>query len=150
MQAVMHRLVHQHAKALSMPGPESDMTRTQLTTLFRIGRDATTTMGTLADELDIAPGSLTGIVDRLIEKGFVRRDRDAADRRKVVVALSDQGLAAFSQFQLAEGRFTEKMFSLLTPEEGTILVGLMERLVGGMEAGGGSGPRAAGGRPDRS
>jgi DNA-binding MarR family transcriptional regulator len=150
MHGIMRRLVHQHVKALSLPGPESDMTRTQLSALFQIGRSGTTAMGSLAEELDIAPGSLTGIVDRLIEKGFVRRDRDTGDRRKVVVALTPQGVEAFAQFQEAEGRFTEKMFSLLSPEEGDTLVRLMERLVGGLETAGGAAPPADDSRPARS
>jgi DNA-binding MarR family transcriptional regulator len=35
---------------------------------------------------------VTGVVDRLEEAGFVRRERDAADRRKVLVTLDEEHL----------------------------------------------------------
>lgn len=133
MHAVMRRLVHHHLKALSLPGPESDLTRGQMSVLLQIGRSGSTTMGALAEVIDIAPGSLTGIMDRLIEKDLVRRERDTGDRRKVVVSLSPRGREVFAQFEEAEGRFTSMMFSFLTPQEGETLVDLMERLVGGLE-----------------
>jgi DNA-binding MarR family transcriptional regulator len=136
MHAVMRRLVHLHLRALTLPGPESDLTRGQMATLLQIGRKKTITMGSLAEEVAIAPGSLTGIMDRLLEKDLVRRERDTGDRRKVVVALSPRGREVFTHFEEAEGRFTETMFSLLSPEEGETLVSLMDRLVTGMEAGG--------------
>ena len=33
------------------------------------------------------PASITGVVDRLEQAGFVRRERDAVDRRRVVIHL---------------------------------------------------------------
>ena len=45
------------------------------------------TAGELARETGLTTASITGVVDRLEEAGFVRRERDPQDRRRVVVRL---------------------------------------------------------------
>lgn len=45
------------------------------------------TAGQLAKATGLSTASITGVIDRLEEAGFVRRERDAADRRRVVVRL---------------------------------------------------------------
>jgi DNA-binding MarR family transcriptional regulator len=42
-------------------------------------------MGQLAEQTGLTTGAITGLVDRLEKVGFVRRDRDPSDRRKVVI-----------------------------------------------------------------
>jgi DNA-binding MarR family transcriptional regulator len=45
------------------------------------------TAGELAKETGLTTASITGVVDRLEEAGYVTRERDAHDRRRVVVAI---------------------------------------------------------------
>lgn len=45
------------------------------------------TAGELARATGLTTASITGVLDRLEEAGFVRRERDARDRRRVVVRL---------------------------------------------------------------
>lgn len=45
------------------------------------------TAGELAKETGLTTASITGVVDRLEEAGYVRRERDTKDRRRVVVHL---------------------------------------------------------------
>jgi DNA-binding MarR family transcriptional regulator len=45
------------------------------------------TAGQLARATGLSTASITGVIDRLEEGGYVRRERDAADRRRVVVRL---------------------------------------------------------------
>ena len=49
-------------------------------------------LGALADALDVAPRTMTDIVDILERDGMVRRVADPADRRSVLAVLSDAGL----------------------------------------------------------
>jgi predicted transcriptional regulator len=51
------------------------------------------TAGELSEHAGLAPASVTGILDRLEDRGWIRRSRDEADRRRVVVAL-DHRLSA--------------------------------------------------------
>src|SRR6266568_5541350 len=45
------------------------------------------TAGELARATGLTTASITGVADRLEEAGFVRRERDASDRRRVVIRL---------------------------------------------------------------
>jgi len=48
------------------------------------------TAGQIATRADLPSGTVTGVIDRLEELGFVRRERDPADRRKVIVTVDDE------------------------------------------------------------
>src|SRR6188472_276823 len=43
------------------------------------------TAGQLADEAGLTTGAITAVIDRLEERGYVRRVADPADRRRVLV-----------------------------------------------------------------
>ena len=43
------------------------------------------TAGRLAELTGLTTGAITGVVDRLEKAGFVRRERDGSDRRKVFI-----------------------------------------------------------------
>ena len=51
------------------------------------------TAGRLAEVTGLTTGAITGVVDRLEKAGFVRRERDDADRRKVFIALIPEKIA---------------------------------------------------------
>jgi DNA-binding MarR family transcriptional regulator len=44
------------------------------------------TPGQLAEALNLTTGAITGVVDRLVSAGFVLRENDPADRRRVIVS----------------------------------------------------------------
>jgi DNA-binding MarR family transcriptional regulator len=48
-------------------------------------------MGRLAEELDVSVASATGIVSRMTARGVVERRHDSADRRVVLVHLTEAG-----------------------------------------------------------
>jgi DNA-binding MarR family transcriptional regulator len=54
-------------------------------------------MRRLAEALDVADASATGIVDRMEKRGLVERRHDTGDRRVVLVDLTDEGRAVFSR-----------------------------------------------------
>jgi DNA-binding MarR family transcriptional regulator len=60
---------------------------TDLNCLNLLALSGQLTAGELARETGLTTASITGVLDRLEEAGFVRRERDAHDRRRVVVHL---------------------------------------------------------------
>src|SRR5262245_4409010 len=48
-------------------------------------RTGPVTAGELARQTGLTTGAITGVIDRLEKAGFVRRIRDADDRRRVIV-----------------------------------------------------------------
>ena len=66
------------------------------------------TAGTIGEHTGLTTGAVTGLMDRLEKAGYVRRERDPSDRRKVVVhLLPNQQLDA--QLSAAFGPFGEDM-----------------------------------------
>lgn len=51
------------------------------------------TAGRLAEVTGLTTGAITGVVDRLEKAGFVRRERDSEDRRKVFIAPVPENIA---------------------------------------------------------
>ena len=61
---------------------------TDLNCLNVIALTGSMTAGELARATGLTPASITGVLDRLEDSGFVRRERDPGDRRRVNVVLN--------------------------------------------------------------
>jgi DNA-binding MarR family transcriptional regulator len=61
---------------------------TDLNCLNIVALTGSATAGELARATGLSTASITGVLDRLEEGGFVRRERDPHDRRRVIVNLS--------------------------------------------------------------
>jgi DNA-binding MarR family transcriptional regulator len=72
------------------------LSATEVKTLDLLKRFGPLTAGELASKSGLAPPSVTGLIDRLEKKGFVRRETDAADGRRVRVHVRDEQLASFA------------------------------------------------------
>jgi DNA-binding MarR family transcriptional regulator len=55
---------------------------------FLLDAGAPVTAGQVAEMTGLTTGAVTGILDRLEQAGFVRRKRDAGDRRRVLIELN--------------------------------------------------------------
>lgn len=64
--------------------------------LVRSRPDETVTAGDLVTATGLTSGAITGVIDRLERAGLVRRERDPADRRKVVVRATQSAEKAIS------------------------------------------------------
>lgn len=70
---------------------EFDMTHAQLGIFLRLLHGHANTAADLAREMVIDTGAMTRALDRLEEKGFIRRLRSNADRRVIEVSLTEKG-----------------------------------------------------------
>jgi DNA-binding MarR family transcriptional regulator len=64
--------------------------RTDLRCMDIVDRGGRVTAGALALESGLSSGAVTTVIDRLEAAGYVRRVRDTADRRRVLVELTDK------------------------------------------------------------
>lgn len=55
--------------------------------------------GLLAQQLGVTPSTITGLVDRLVAQGLVRREEDPRDRRLVRNYLTDDGASTAGDIQ---------------------------------------------------
>jgi DNA-binding MarR family transcriptional regulator len=84
--------------------------------------DGTTTVGRLAERLQVRHHSAVELVDRLARRGMVNRHRDERDRRGVVLRLTPRGESVLRRLAL------QSLAELET--EGPALVALLGRLIG--------------------
>jgi DNA-binding MarR family transcriptional regulator len=70
-----------------------DLSLRQLSALAVIENE-TTTLGDVARRLMVTPAVVTGLIDRLERRGFVRRVNGGSDRRRVHLALTEEGRVA--------------------------------------------------------
>lgn len=87
------------------------------------------TMGALAEKLRCEPPTATFIVEKLAEKGLVRRGSDAKDRRRTTVALTKAGVTA--RKRLTRAMMTGTPLAELQPEDLRIVVRLLEKAMAG-------------------
>lgn len=91
-----------------------DVPRGQMKTLFILwtaGKPQT--MGRLAEALGVSLGSVTGLVDGLVQRGLVRREEDPADRRQKLARLTPTAVARLRRMErersLIAGRLLRRM-----------------------------------------
>jgi DNA-binding MarR family transcriptional regulator len=70
------------------------LSATEEKALDLLDRHGPLTAGELGEQSALAPASITGLIDRLEKKGFVKRVADAVDGRKVRVQLRPESLKA--------------------------------------------------------
>lgn len=68
-----------------------ELTVTQLLILLMLRETPGVPAGALAESLRVTPPTVTGLVDRLVRCGAVRRDEDPRDRRLVRNVLTERG-----------------------------------------------------------
>jgi DNA-binding MarR family transcriptional regulator len=88
-------------------------------------------MGELVRTLGLAKSSLTGLVDRSLRRGLVRRESDSTDGRAVRVFLTEEGEKLAMEFYDATVQRVAELPAMLSEREQEQLAGLLARLVSG-------------------
>jgi len=70
---------------------ELDVPLAQLKSLLIIAGKGETNFSTLAQDLGVTPGDVTGIIERLVEQGLVSRKPSPEDRRIIWLQATDKG-----------------------------------------------------------
>jgi len=125
------RSVHRHE--------QNDLTRSILTMpqfwlLFRVREFGETSMHKLSEALDLKLPSTSGLVDRLVRTGMLRRVRSRGDRRVVLVSLAPRGRKAVDQILRQRRSHTKRLFALLNAEERVTYLAIIEKIVTGLSA----------------
>lgn len=106
---------------------ELGLTTAQLRVMFDIRDCPGVTAGELAHKLSVTPPTISGIVDRLVRMGLVRREDDEDDRRLVRNYLTEKGKAACTRLERGAEIYTRRLLVELNHED-------LEALVRGLRA----------------
>ncbi len=99
-----------------------------LATLLRNGEPHQLTPGQLLDSMMITSGAMTNRIDRLEQRGFVRRTKSPTDGRQILVTLTKKGQRVADAALLDHAENERAIVGTLTPEQHDQLVGLLRDL----------------------
>ena len=96
---------------------ELGLTMSQLRVLFLLNANPGAPAGMVAEALKVRPSTATGVVDRLVKQRLVRRERDADDRRRVRVFLTERGREVIVEIQARNRLIMWKLFGQFSQVE---------------------------------
>jgi DNA-binding MarR family transcriptional regulator len=96
---------------------ERGTTMTQLRVMHLIRQKCEPSTGELAIDLHIRPATLTGLADRLEQKGLIKRWSDTHDRRVVRLGLTDEGSMLLNEAAAAGRASLDAIFARMTAED---------------------------------
>ena len=79
-------------------------------------------LGELSKRMMVTNGNVTGLVERLMKEGLIRRESVGGDRRVGLVTLTRAGRAAFSRMAAAHELWLAEHFADLTPADIDLLM----------------------------
>lgn len=129
-------------------------------TMDLIARLGPLTAGQIAQHTGLASASVTALIDRLEEKGFVRRVRDVADRRRVIVELVPEAVNPMGDAFQSLRRSLDDLWAPYTVEQLEVIHDFLVRSASRLQqlcaspppraTGADPGGRAGGGRKPRT
>lgn len=111
---------HSIARRLGLEGSDGK-------TLSLLERDGPLSAGEIARRTGLATASVTNLLDRLEEKGFVRRTRDPRDRRAIIVEPTEEAIAAFVPFFASTRSGVTRLWAHYDDDELAVILDFLKR-----------------------
>ena len=110
----------------SVIAEELGLHATDLRALWLLG-EAPRTAGELAEELGLTSASITALVDRLERNGYVARQRDSKDRRKVTIQADPERLCEVDSHYRAQNLEMTKVLDAYSEAEFVTIIDFLAR-----------------------
>ena len=107
---------------------DMSLTKLELLALSVISNQKELIMSQLAGNLGVSMSTATGIIDKLVEKELVSRERNHGDRRVVKVVLTAKGEEIAISFQKQKEEMVKRIMELLSPEEQETFISILEKI----------------------
>ena len=114
---------------------ELDMkfSKSEIFALFILDRGKELTMTELVEYINSPMSTATGIADRLVKSGCIRRDRSEADRRVVVLALTQKGADLVRKMKEMLQSYIGMAMDGLSEEEKQLLIDLVFKIFNNLQ-----------------
>jgi DNA-binding MarR family transcriptional regulator len=106
----------------------SGLTVSQADVIFTLGNSDGMTCKEIGDHTLITKGTLTGVIDRLEDKGLVERWADDDDGRKTIIALTRLGIRVFRREFPRHVEFLKTRFDELSDRERRQAIASLQRI----------------------
>ncbi|NQV04068.1 MAG: MarR family transcriptional regulator [Candidatus Omnitrophica bacterium] len=108
---------------------KSNISTAQMIMLVSIHDHGQCKLKTLAKERGISPPTATGLIDRLLRAGYVKRGSDPEDRRVVMVSLTKKGENAVQDFLSTVRKRWKNILIHLTSKEQHQYLNIVKKIV---------------------
>lgn len=105
-----------------------DLTPAQFDIIATLGNTPGMSPKELGEHTLITKGTMTGVVDRLVDKGLVRRSASPTDGRCQVIQLTAAGDRLFARIFPAHLEYMQRVFEQLSQEELASITASLEHL----------------------
>jgi DNA-binding MarR family transcriptional regulator len=102
--------------------------------LMHVGRQAHMSASELSAHLGYDMGALTRVVDGLVRRGLIRRERSRRDRRAVEIAVTAAGRRQTQVGRAAVVELLNRLLEPFTDEEIDTLIALLQRLMAHLQS----------------
>lgn len=104
------------------------ISKSELLTLLQVDRSGEIIMSQIADYINIPMSTATGLVERLVKKGYIERARNESDRRIVTIRLTDEGKKLAGEMKQTINGYIQLIYDALTDEERKLLFGIFAKI----------------------
>jgi DNA-binding MarR family transcriptional regulator len=123
----LRRLFDERVRGLGLTGPQARL-------LLSLERHPNENQAFYAERLEIEPITLTRIVDRLEDAGWVERQADPADRRARILHLTDKSRGIVTRLRGNVEALFEDMLDGFDPAERDLFAHALERIAANLLA----------------
>ncbi|BBD37339.1 MarR family transcriptional regulator [Aminobacter sp. NyZ550] len=132
-------LIHDAARlvrrSFEQRGSEFGLSAAQWRLLVRLVKEEGVAQARLAELLEIEPISVSRLLDRMEEGGWIERRQGASDRRVRMIFPTDKALEAFSKVKAVAGEVYEKALAGLSDEQRLATVHGLRTIIDNLSAG---------------
>jgi MarR family transcriptional regulator, lower aerobic nicotinate degradation pathway regulator len=109
---------------------EYDITPVQFATLARLYELQLVSQNKLGRLVDVEPSNFHGVINRLLKRKLIRKQKDSLDQRKINLSLSNSGLELIELLIPKSQRATETTLAVLNQSQQRQLYKLLGRILG--------------------
>ncbi|WEG14656.1 MarR family transcriptional regulator [Pullulanibacillus sp. KACC 23026] len=126
---LMHwRFINRHLREGKLSHGDKKITRLQWTLLRHVSRTDQCTMGSLAEHFNVSMSTVSQMIDRLENWGYVQRGSSARDARVKIVSLTEKGEAIIEDVTAAYLKLLNNGLSSFSSNEQDQFIGFLKRL----------------------
>jgi DNA-binding MarR family transcriptional regulator len=123
----LRRLFDERVRGLGITGPQARL-------LLSLHRNPNENQAFYAERLEIEPITLTRIVDRLEDSGWIERRADPGDRRARILHLTDKSRGIVTRLTANVEALSEEMLEGFAPSERALFADLLDRIAANLIA----------------
>ena len=124
----MEELIRHERRRATHMACRSDMSMTHRNVLMLLDAQGSMPMSGVAEMLSCSMPNVTGVIDRMEERGLVQRHRDSSDRRLVMVEMTADGRAALGDMETMRSQHLRRILGAMSETDQRLCLRAFRRI----------------------